>query len=215
MSASSVLRTGEIVHLTGRWGDYLAAAVDPSDPSSIWVLGEYAKNTGGANTDLGYWGTYVAKTSYGACLGAVATSSTTSACDFDGDGKDDLAIGAPGEDIGAIADAGAVNVLYGSGSGLTASGDQLWHQGVAGVMGGAEAGDLFGSSLACGDYDGDGKDDLAIGAPGEDVGALVDAGAVNVLYGSGSGLTATGDQLWHQDSAGILGGAEAGDLFGS
>ena len=47
-----------------------------------------------------------------------------------------------------------------------------------------------------------------------DVGAVNDAGAVNVLYGSGSGLTAVGDQLWHQDSPGILGGAEAGDYFG-
>ena len=67
MSGSSVLRAGETVHVTGRWGDYLGAAVDPSDPSAVWVLGEYAKNTGGANTDFGYWGTYVAKTSYGAC----------------------------------------------------------------------------------------------------------------------------------------------------
>ncbi len=135
--------------------------------------------------------------------------------DFDGDGFDDLAIGAPGEGIGAKADAGAVNVLYGSASGLTATGDQLWHQSTSGVLGGAEAGDLFGASLASADFDGDGKDDLAIGAPGEGIGAKADAGAVNVLYGSASGLTAAGDQLWHQNVAGVLGGAEPGDLFGS
>ena len=135
--------------------------------------------------------------------------------DYGGDGKDDVAVGAPGEDIGSIADAGAANVLYGWGSGLTASGYQLWHQDGGGVMGGAEAGDLFGSSLASGDYDGNGKDDLAIGAPGEDVGALVDAGAVNVLYGSGSRLTASGEQRWDQNVAGELGGAGAGELFGS
>ena len=80
---------------------------------------------------------------------------------------------------------------------------------------GAEAGDVFKDSLACGDFDGDGFDDLAIGVPGEDIGAVVDAGAVNVLYGSGSRLTASGDQLWHQGVAGVVGGAEAGDLFGS
>ncbi len=134
--------------------------------------------------------------------------------DFDGDGFDDLAIGVPGEDVGAIVDAGAVNVLYGSGSGLTAAGDQLWHQDTSGVLGTAEEFDLFGRSLASGDFDGDGNDDLAIGAPFEDIGAIEAAGAVNVLYGSGSGLTAAGDQLWHQDSAGIEGVAAAADFFG-
>jgi subtilisin family serine protease len=136
-------------------------------------------------------------------------------CDFDGDGFDDLAVGAPGEDVGAIVDAGAVNVLYGSSSALTGVGDQLWHQGIPAVTGGAENGDHFGGALSCGDYDGDGFDDLAIGAPGEDVGAIADAGAVNVLYGSSSGLTGVGDQLWYQGLPGVLGAAEGGDGFGS
>ena len=37
--------------------------------------------------------------------------------DFDDDGFADLAVGAPGEDAGSTADAGTVNVLYGSSSG--------------------------------------------------------------------------------------------------
>ena len=48
----------------------------------------------------------------------------------------------------------------------------------------------------------------------EGIGAIVDAGAVNVLYGSVAGLTASGDQLWHQDRPGVKGGAEADELFG-
>src|ERR671912_1857643 len=40
---------------------------------------------------------------------------------------------------------------------------------------------------AAGDFNGDGFADLAVGAPGEDVGAAGDAGAVNVLYGSAGG----------------------------
>jgi hypothetical protein len=66
------------------------------------------------------------------------------------------------------------------------------------------------------DFDGDGTDDLAIGSPGADVGGEADAGAVHVLYGdAGSGLSSQGSQIWHQDVAGILDSAEAGDRFGS
>jgi hypothetical protein len=141
-------------------------------------------------------------------------SATATACDYDGDGFGDLAIGASWEDVGATANAGAVNVLYGSPSGLTDAGDQLWHQGLAGVLGEAEDGDFFGATVSCGDYDGDGYDDLAIGADWEDVGPIVNAGAVNVLYGSPSGLTDVGDQLWHQGLPGVQGTAENYDRFG-
>ena len=41
--------------------------------------------------------------------------------DFNRDGFDDLAVGVPGEDVGTVVDAGAVNVLYGTASGLAAS----------------------------------------------------------------------------------------------
>jgi hypothetical protein len=134
--------------------------------------------------------------------------------DFNRDGRDDLAIGVSGEDIGNIRDAGAVNVIYGSNSGLTATGNQIWHQDITGIEGGSEAFDHFGSSLVAGDFNRDGKDDLAIGVPLEDLGNIRDAGAVNVIYGSNSRLTATSDQIWHQDTAGIEGGSEAFDHFG-
>jgi hypothetical protein len=148
-------------------------------------------------------------------LGRAQATACSLSCDFNGDGFGDLAIGAPGEDIGTIQDAGAVNVLYGSQSGLTGAADQLWHQNSPGVQGEGEAGDLFGLTLSCGDYDGDGYSDLAIGAEWEDVEDIADAGAVNVLYGSPSGLTDAGDQLWHQDSIGVQGEVEAEDRFGS
>ncbi|MFI5291382.1 MAG: hypothetical protein ACHQ02_00795 [Candidatus Limnocylindrales bacterium] len=139
--------------------------------------------------------------------------------DFDGDGPADLAVGARYDRVGGLI-AGAATVIYGTPTGLAADGAQLWHQDVAGVPGGAESGDTFGAAVAAGDLDGDGREDLAIGAPGEAIGSgEPGAGIVNVLYGTSSGLSATGAQTWSQDSAGVPGGAEATefawDAFGS
>ncbi len=135
--------------------------------------------------------------------------------DFNRDGFDDLAIGVINEAIGSIAGAGAVNIIYGSASGLSATGNQVWHQDVSGIGGASEVDDHFGAALASGDFDNDGFDDLAIGVPNEAIGSLVGAGAVNVLYGTSAGLSATASQLWHQDSSNIVGAAEAGDRFGA
>jgi hypothetical protein len=145
---------------------------------------------------------------------AIAEAESRISGDFNGDGHDDLAVGVESEDVGSVGNAGAVNVIYGSASRLTADGNQLWHQESAGIGDASEFPDLFGSSLAAGDFDGDGHDDLAVGVSREDVGSIVDAGAVNVIYGSASGLTATGNQFWHQDRLGIAGTGEADDRFG-
>ena len=150
----------------------------------------------------------------GPALAATAppTSGQGIQADFNGDGFVDLAVGVPFEDFFAVND-GAVNVIYGSAGGLTAANNDVWSQNSPGVLGVAEAGDLFGYSLAAADYNGDGFTDLAIGVPDEDQAATND-GAVNILYGSANGLTATGNQVWSQDSTGIADIAEAGDRFG-
>jgi hypothetical protein len=134
--------------------------------------------------------------------------------DFNNDGYQDLAIGVPGDSIDGVENAGAVNVIYGAVLGLSATNNEIWSQNSSGIEGIAQAGDRFGSSLATGDFNNDGYDDLAIGVPGENVGAIADAGAVNVIYGAAAGLTSTGDEIWHQDSAGIGGLAGTGDNFG-
>jgi hypothetical protein len=135
-----------------------------------------------------------------------ARSGQEARVDFNDDGFADLAVGAPGEDVGGAVDAGALNVLYGSASGLEPSPD-VFFQGSGGVGGSLEDGDRFGSAVAKGDFDGDGIFDLAVGAPGETVGSAGAAGAVNVLMGSSGGLT--GGPLFTQ------GNAEAGDQFGA
>jgi hypothetical protein len=135
--------------------------------------------------------------------------------DFNGDGIGDLAVGAPGENLVGVADAGAVHVLYGTASGVSGTGSQLWSQDSAGIADFAEAGDGFGATMTAGDFNGDGRDDLAIGAPREDVAAVVDGGMVHVLYGAVGGLTATGSQTWTQNSTGIADTAETDDRFGN
>src|ERR687897_193263 len=107
--------------------------------------------------------------------GAVPASPRVQA-DFNGDGADDIAVGVPGESVGSIISAGAVNVLLGSAGGLSGAGSQLFHQDVAGIGSGAEPFDFFGSALAAGDLDGDGIDDLAVGVPFESVGTVTEAG---------------------------------------
>jgi hypothetical protein len=135
--------------------------------------------------------------------------------DFNGDGFSDLALGVPREDVSGIYDMGAINVVYGSATGLTSEGNQLWHEDVPGVPDEGETSDLWGFSLAAADFDGDGYDDLAVGAPFEDIGAERNAGSVTVLFGSGAGLSPQGAQVWTQGSAGVRDASEAGDQFGS
>ncbi len=124
---------------------------------------------------------------------------------FNGDAYDDLVIGSPYRDVpGCCSDAGIVGTYYGSSNGLASGGAQgLFSQNRSGIPDAAEAGDRFGFSLAVGDFDGDGFDDVAAGVPYEDVNGFVDSGAVNVIYGSVSGLTPTGSQFFHRFSPGV------------
>ena len=143
---------------------------------------------------------------------APAAPAQSLQADFNDDGADDLAVGVPGEDIGGPPfNSGAVNVLYGSASGLSGTGSQLFTQASPGIPGNPGEGESFGDALASGDFDNDGFADLAVGVPGEGIGAAVAAGAVNVLYGSAGGLTGTGSQLFTQ----VGGAVEDGDGFGS
>ncbi|MCB1581426.1 MAG: FG-GAP repeat protein [Xanthomonadales bacterium] len=132
--------------------------------------------------------------------------------DFNNNGYDDLAIGVPYETVGNLTWAGLVQVFYGNSLGLIDD-DQIWEQSdITGAL--TESIDVFGFSLAVGDINGDGNDDLLIGAPFEDLGNIVDAGAAHYIPGSGIGLTTTGSLTFSQQTAGIFGTAETNDRFG-
>ena len=85
-----------------------------------------------------------------------------------------------------------MQVFHGSASGLSAARNQLWAQDSPGILGTGETSDEFGWSLAAGDFSNDGFDDLAIGIPWEDIGALAKAGAVQILAGRDSFIFSDG-----------------------
>lgn len=105
--------------------------------------------------------------------------------DVDADGYDDFAIGSPLLDNSG-ANKGATYLFYGSGTRYTS--------GNVSTLGirllGATAGDGLGESMnSAGDLNADGYGDWMTGAYGEDTGAN-NAGAMYVMYGSGTRLTA-------------------------
>jgi hypothetical protein len=136
--------------------------------------------------------------------------------DFDGDFYDDLAIGAPHEDVDALADAGFVFVAYGQSAWLLPfdHSQKFDEDGLFGP-GNSEAGDQFGWALASGDFDHDGRADLAIGHPFEAITGGPSDGAVSVSMGASQGLSGSRRRLFASGVDGIPGSAiEHQKLFG-
>ena len=138
--------------------------------------------------------------------------------DFNGDGADDLAAGAPFDNnaFGAIPDGGIVVVRYGvPGVGLNAGpANDVLTQAAAGSPDPAEAGDELGAALASCDLNADGFDDLAVGVPSEGILGFGNAGAVQVHFGSPTGLPHAADQFFSQDSSGVPGDPDHVFQFG-
>lgn len=165
----------------------------------------------------------------------VRYGAALAAWDFDSDGWDDIAIGAPYQNIAGRRDSGAVYIKRGSFDGVGTSSwmaGQLFVQGGGVVPGANEDDDRFGSSLAVGNFGGpwvhtrlQANADLAIGTPGERIPVRrglvtrqVLAGAVVTLYGGMDGTapfaSGTG-QIWTQNSDGVADAAESFDGFGA
>ena len=113
--------------------------------------------------------------------------AATACADVDADGYDDVAIGAPWEGVSGRNNAGAVHVFYGSPNGIGGDRNERWTLNKPGLLGASTEGAMFGATLAFGDFDGDGRADLAAAAPGNS--------SVHVLYGGNNGVTSRDDRI--------------------
>jgi hypothetical protein len=113
--------------------------------------------------------------------------STIEVADFSGDGIDDVAIGSLLNKEGSGVPGGSVNVIFGSSNGLSTT-DQFFNRNTPGIIGVDQVNAQFGKALAAGDFDGDQRQDLAIGAPRIDGAGGIEGGRVNVIFGINGGL---------------------------
>ena len=120
--------------------------------------------------------------------------------DFDGDGRDDLLIGAPHTNSGG----GAVYLVRHLDP-LTIIQDGL-------IVNGGASGGGCGSSLAVGDFNDDGNLDFATGCPNASFDSFTNVGRVQRAYGFGNGSFNMG--FLSQATANVGGGPETGDRFG-
>ncbi len=155
------------------------------EESDVGVVDLYYGSIGGLS-DAGMHRTYESHTANAGLGYAVGTAG-----DVDGDGLDDLLVGAPYYDAGG-SNRGAVFVHMGRTTGIATTPDRI----IAGEQDDAYFGYAVGSA---GDVNGDGFADVIAGAPYYDA-AQWDAGAAFVYAGSTDGLsaapiwTATGDR---------------------
>jgi Ca2+-binding RTX toxin-like protein len=141
-------------------------------------------------------------------------TAVTSAGDLNGDGIDDLVLGAANASVnGEYTQSGQVYVLFGRQGGFGTQFDLKSLNGKNGFsLAGIDAGDGLGNAVSAGDFNGDGLDDLLVGAStaGQD-----GRGEVYVIFGNRNGFTTQVDLANLSTNAGMkIAGISSDDLLG-
>jgi hypothetical protein len=141
----------------------------------------------------------------------------TAVGDLDNDGHDDVAFGDSNVTLPGAFHAGQVKIWYGTRSGLDAArGMTKITEASVRVPGDPGVNDRFGDDVAIGDVNGNGRAELAIGVPGEDIGKQTDTGRTVVIYGDATGIVTTTARIesFTQNSAGVQSDYANGRGFG-
>ncbi|MCB9812496.1 FG-GAP repeat protein [Candidatus Nomurabacteria bacterium] len=194
-SGADIILTGETTN--NRFGHSLITGDYNADGTDDLAVGAYRYNSSQGRAYLFYGGSMVSENASGAdvTLTGEATNNSFSYSlttgDLNDDGKDDLLVGA----YQYNSYQGRTYIFY-SQSGQVNLNEHITGEGT---------GDYFGSAFAVGDFNNDGRDDLAVGAPYDNS----NTGKVYIFYNDGdySTLASTSDV--------ILTGSTTGDKFGT
>ena len=109
---------------------------------------------------------------------------------------------------------GSVTMLRGTATGLTGDGSVTIRRTSDGMPLRNDGFRNFGATLAAGDVDGDGDDDVLVGSFSETARGLESAGGVFLIRGALGGITTEGVQAFSQASPGVPGNAHFSGVFG-
>ena len=143
--------------------------------------------------------------------------SVSGAGDVNGDGFDDLIIGASAADPNGTTAAGESYVVFGNNSGFSPSLDLSTLNGSNGfVINGVDETDFSGDSVSgAGDFNGDGFDDLIIGASSANPNGMDNAGKSYVVFGNNTGFSSSLDLSALDGTNGfVINGIDAEDRSG-
>ena len=139
--------------------------------------------------------------------------SVSGAGDVNGDGLDDIIVGASGANPNGLSGSGASYVVFGKTDGEVVALDDVANGNNGFVLNGANSFDLSGGSVSrAGDVNGDGLDDIIVGAPGVSPNGNPFSGASYVVFGNSDGNAVELGEVGGGDNDGfVLNGT---DFFG-